>query len=40
VRLVSADAIRGFLAAHQIAATDIQTGDAKAAVVRMICVRK
>ncbi|MFZ0845175.1 MAG: serine protease [Pseudolabrys sp.] len=40
VRLVSADAIRGFLAAYQIAATDIQTGDAKAAVVRMICVRK
>lgn len=40
VRLVSADAIRGFLAAHQIAGADTQTGDAKASVVRMICVRK
>jgi len=40
VRLVSAEAIRSFLAAHQIAAADTQTGDAKASVVRLICVRK
>jgi hypothetical protein len=40
VRLVTAETIRGFLAAHQIASADTQTGDAKASVVRMICVRK
>ena len=40
VRLVTADTIRGFLAAHQIVSPDTQTGDAKASVVRMICVRK
>jgi hypothetical protein len=40
VRLVTADAIRDFLSGHQIAAPDTQSGDAKASVVRMICVRK
>jgi hypothetical protein len=40
VRLVTADAIRGFLAANHIDAAPAQSGDAKASVVRMICVRK
>ena len=40
VRLVTAEKIRGLLAAHQITGADTQTGDAKASVVRMICVRK
>jgi len=40
VRLVTADTIRGFLEAHNVATAPTQTGDAKASVVRMICVRK
>jgi hypothetical protein len=40
VRLVTAETIRGFLAAHDVASAPTQTGDAKASVVRMICVRK
>lgn len=50
VRLVSAETIRGFLSAHHVALADTQAGDAntsntktsdaKASVVRMICVRK
>ena len=40
VRLVTADTIRGFLEAHNVAAAPAQTGDARASVVRMICVRK
>jgi hypothetical protein len=40
VRLVTTETIRSFLAAHQVAGADTQTGDAKASVVRMICVRK
>ena len=40
VRLVTADAIRGFLEAHGVTPAPTQTGDAKASVVRMICVRK
>jgi hypothetical protein len=39
VRLVPAPAIRSFLAAHNIAAPPAE-GDARAAVVRIICVRK
>ncbi len=39
VRLVGAQAIRGFLSAHNVPAP-VQTGEAKSAVVRMICVRK
>jgi hypothetical protein len=40
VRLISAGTIRGFLAAHHIETAQTPTGDAKAAVVRIICVRK
>ena len=45
VRLVSTEAIRAFLATHNVASEPAQTGDAKssdakASVVRMICVRK
>jgi len=40
VRLVSAATIRGFLSAHHVTAADTPNGDAKASVVRMICVRK
>jgi hypothetical protein len=40
VRLISAATIRGFLAAHHIETAQTQTGDAKASVVRIICVRK
>ncbi len=40
VRLVTAETIRGFLAAHDIQAAQTQTTDAKASVVRIICVRK
>ncbi len=40
VRLISAETIRGFLNHHHVAGADTQTGDAKASVVRMICVRK
>ena len=40
VRLVTAETIRGFLTANHIEGQPAQTGDAKASVVRMICVRK
>ena len=40
VRLISAETIRAFLAAHRVPAAQTQTGDAKASVVRIICVRK
>jgi hypothetical protein len=40
VRLVSAETIRGFLSRHQVQEAPTQTGDAKASVVRIICVRK
>ena len=40
VRLVTTEAIRGFLSSHHVAPTDTQNGDAKASVVRIICVRK
>jgi hypothetical protein len=40
VRLVSAAAIRAFLAAHDVAPAAAPTADAKSAVVRIICVRK
>ncbi len=40
VRLISAGTIRTFLAAHRVQAAQTQTGDAKASVVRIICVRK
>ena len=40
VRLVSAGTIREFLSAHNIAAAPSPGGDAKASVVRLICVRK
>ena len=40
VRLISAETIRGFLAAHDVQTAQTTTGDAKASVVRVICVRK
>jgi hypothetical protein len=40
VRLVTAETIRGFLEAQHVQTAPTQTGDAKAAVVRIICVRK
>jgi len=40
VRLIAAETIRGFLTAHNVETAQTQTGDAKAAVVRIICVRK
>ena len=40
VRLITAQTIRGFLAANNVAAADAPAADAKASVVRMICVRK
>jgi hypothetical protein len=40
VRLVTAETIRGFLNSHHVDNADTQSGDAKASVVRMICVRK
>ncbi len=40
VRLVSTAAIRDFLAAHHVQTAQTQAGDAKASVVRIICVRK
>ncbi len=40
VRLVTAQTIREFLDAHHVAASDAPSADAKASVVRMICVRK
>jgi len=40
VRLVSAAVIRDFLAKHGVATADGKNGDARAAAVRVICVRK
>ncbi|HEX3439471.1 MAG TPA: peptidoglycan-binding protein [Pseudolabrys sp.] len=40
VRLVGAGAIRDFLSANNVAPAQTQVGDAKASVVRIICVRK
>ena len=40
VRLVSAETIRDFLAAHHVPTAQTQAADAKASVVRIICVRK
>ncbi len=40
VRLVRAETIREFLGRHHIAGAQTQSGDAKASVVRIICVRK
>jgi hypothetical protein len=40
VRLVAAKTIGDFLTAHHVQTTQTQTDDAKAAVVRIICVRK
>jgi hypothetical protein len=40
VRLVTAQTIRGFLARQNVTANDAPGTDAKASVVRMICVRK
>jgi hypothetical protein len=40
VRLITAQTIRDFLARNNIAANDAPSTDAKASVVRMICVRK
>ena len=40
VRLVAAQTIRDFLAAHSVAASAAPASDAKASIVRMICVRK
>ena len=40
VRLISAETIHGFLAAHHVQTATTPTGDAKASVVRIICVRK
>ncbi len=40
VRLITAETIRGFLAAHHVTPAATQSGDARASVVRIICVRK
>ena len=40
VRLISAETIRGFLERNHVAAATAPTADAKASVVRIICVRK
>ncbi len=40
MRLVSAETIRGFLAAHHVTPASAPSGDARASVVRVICVRK
>ena len=40
VRLISAATIRGFLAAQHVQTSPTLTGDAKASVIRIICVRK
>ena len=40
VRLVTAQTIRDFLAAHSVAASAAPASDAKASIVRMICVRR
>jgi len=39
VRLITADTIRNFLVAHNVVPAQ-QTDDARASVVRIICVRK
>jgi len=39
VRLITADTIRNFLVAHNVTPAQ-QAGDARASVVRIICVRK
>ena len=39
VRLITADTIRNFLIAHNVVPAQ-QAGDARASVVRIICVRK
>jgi hypothetical protein len=39
VRLVTAETIRDFLAAHHVTPAPTPSGDAKASVVRIICVR-
>jgi hypothetical protein len=38
--LVPADTVRAFLKAHAVAMNDAPAGDAKASIVRVICVRK
>jgi hypothetical protein len=38
--LIRAEAIRGFLDAHNVPAATAASADASAAVVRIICVRK
>jgi hypothetical protein len=38
-RLIAAETVRGFLAANSVATTP-QSEDARAAVVRLICVRQ
>jgi hypothetical protein len=40
VRLITAEAIRGFLSRHHVTPAPSQSGDARASVVRIICVRK
>ncbi|HEY1310692.1 MAG TPA: trypsin-like peptidase domain-containing protein [Pseudolabrys sp.] len=40
VRLVNAETVHGFLAAHHVQTAQSQSGDAKLSVVRIICVRK
>ena len=40
VRLITAETIRRFLAAHNVTPAATQSSDAKASVVRVICVRK
>jgi hypothetical protein len=40
VRLITAEIIRSFLSSHHVETAPTQTTDAKAAVVRIICVRK
>ncbi len=40
VRLVSAETIRAFLAVHHVTPAATPSGDARASVVRVICVRK
>ena len=40
VRLITAETIRSFLSRHHVAPASTQSGDARASVVRVICVRK
>jgi len=40
MRLIASDVIRSFLAKHDVIEAQAQSGDAKASVVRIICVRK